>query len=190
MRFYILTVFSLLILSCGSAQKKMAIEEPLPETINVDGKNLIMQGQGFRIGSKMGFTAKVYKIGFYTDKKYKSAEEILNSPETKHMYLRFTYTITKGQLVEGWQKAYEHSCQKNCKITESSFRQFLDALTGMKIGDIMEITYKKDGVELRNPKGENSKVFISSPDFSYNLLSVYIGPKVLDEKFKQSLLGF
>lgn len=189
MKYLVASLFAMFITSCSSSQKKMAIEDPLPGSVQVDGKKLIMQGQGFRIGSKMGFTAKVYKIGLYTDKKYSNAEEILNSEIPKHTYMRFTYTITKGQLIEGWQKAYEHSCQRNCQDSVKYFGEFLDASTGMKIGETMEISYKKDGVEIYIPKSEKGRVFIASPDFSYNLLSVFIGPKVLDEKFKQSLLN-
>ncbi|MCB0355793.1 MAG: chalcone isomerase family protein [Bdellovibrionales bacterium] len=183
----LLIILTLFLLSCSSAKKDEAIQAPLPNDIQLDGKKLMMQGQGFRIGRKFGFTAKVYKVGIYTDKKYDSASELLNSPSVKHLYMRFTYTITKGQLVEGWEKAYKYSCIKQCKETRVYLNQFIEASTGMKIGDIMEITFKKEGVLLNIHK--SGQVFIKSPDFSYNLLAIFIGPKVLDESFKKDLMS-
>ncbi|MCB0391334.1 MAG: chalcone isomerase family protein [Bdellovibrionales bacterium] len=182
----ILLFLSLILMSCGSTQKKQAIEEPLPVTVKVGQQELVKQGEGFRIGSKMGFTAKVYKIGFYTDKKYSNASDILDSNKTKHLYMRFTYTVTKGQLTDGWKKAYEHSCIKKCDETKQYLNQFLEASSGMKIGEVMEITFTDKGLELNIHK--IGKVFIASPEFSYNLMAVFIGPKVLDEKFKKDLM--
>ncbi len=189
MKQIISVMLSLLLMSCASPEKKAAIKAPMPESQMLSGKKLMLQGWGFRIASKMGITAKVYKAGLYTDKKYESASGILNSPKSKKLLMRFTYTVTKSQLVKGWRKAHKHSCEKNCSESSAALEKFVAAITGMKIAQVMDIVFNKDSVELNIHKNKSGKVVINSAALSHNLLAVFIGKKVISEELKNQLSG-
>ncbi len=179
---------ALVLISCSGASKKEAIEAPLPKAQVIDGRTLNLIGSGFRVASRMGFTAKVYKAGFYAEKNRPSPTELLDSSDIKKLYMRFTYTVNKAPLVEGWEKAYKHSCVKNCLKDMDNFKKFIEFSTAMRVGDLMELIFKPDGVGVKITKDEVFETFIASSEFSYNLLSIFIGEKVLDSEFKKSLL--
>lgn len=180
---------SLFLISCGGTSKKVDYKAPLPETQTVSGKTLKLKGQGFRVACKFGVCRKIYKIGLYADKKYATAKDVFKSKAPKKLYMRYTYSLSRLKLVDGWKKAYKKSCNKNCDATKAQFKKFLEVNTGMNPGDIMELAFSQKGVDLTIHKDKPQTTHFDSTDLGHNLLSIYLGDKPLQDKLKTALLG-
>ena len=176
-----------LLMGCGSSQKKEAMDAPLPTSQTLDSESLILNGSGYRIASKFGFTAKVYKAGLYLKSKTTDDAALRDSHEPKWIHMRFVFKATKHQVADGWTKGYEHTCRPDCSSTKGDFLKFKDMLTGMNIGQEMDLIFMKDQLQVRLDGKEVGR--IESAKFSEIIFNVFMGPDVLDKKLKDQLLG-
>lgn len=175
----ILTLISLSTLSATLDDVK------LPDTVQVAGKSLVLNGMGIRRATFLNI--HVYVGGFYMEKKSKHFNKFLNDDSPKHIIMNFVRSVSASKLAGGWKDAFEDSLSdKEKKSLKKEIDKLLSSMPDVKEGDQIKYTFLKDGVETESKGVKLAK--ISSKEFSRAMLSVWF-INAGDEGLKKGLLG-
>lgn len=159
----------------------------LPEELKLGEKNLVLNGYGKRQAKIAFIKVDVYASGLYLEKKSQNPEEILSSPQVKHIKLRFLRDLEKKKLVDAFSKGTTENCPQDCEALKGQIQSMESYLTDVKKGDELSFTFHPERVEMQ-VKGE-VKAPIAGGNFSRSLLGAWLGPKPADEGLKKALLG-
>ncbi|MBK24221.1 MAG: hypothetical protein CME70_09500 [Halobacteriovorax sp.] len=155
----------------------------MPDSVNVKGKDLVLNGLGTRKATWL--RVKVYVGGLYLEKKSKDPQTILNSNGVKYIRMHFVRDVKGEKLINGWNEAFASAVKDRSKIQKR-----IDELNAL-MGDVkknqeivLTFTDKDVHIEFANSKSGT----IKGGDFSKALLSVwFINAK--DEGLRDGLLG-
>lgn len=156
----------------------------VPDTLQVEGKTLKLNGVGTRV--KIFF--KVYVAGLYLETPTKNAAEAISSDQTKRVVLVLLRDLEKHQVAEAIRDGFI----KNSSGQMASLKDRLDKLTGMfadvKKGQQISVTYVPGkGTLVADSSGE--KGVIPGKDFADALFAVWLGKQPVDEDLKKGMLG-
>jgi hypothetical protein len=174
----------LLLPGAGQAAKIEGV--PLPETIQLEGKTLHLNGAGIRTK----FFFDIYVSGLYLEQPSSSATEIIGSNSTKRLTMDILYDeVSREKLTDGW----EHGFKKNqSKKMMAALRRRLDSFNALFVtarkGDSMIFDFLSDGTTRIKFNGYD-KGSIDGADFQQALLAVWLGKNPADQDLKDSLLG-
>ncbi len=162
------------------------LDHQVPDHVTVDGKELILNGVGAWTVSIAFIEIKVYLGSLYLDKKSKDAKEIISSPSTKYLGMKYLRSVAKAKLVDGWTKSFKESGADTKKF-KISFNKFISSITDMSAEEETNITfYPERGIQVTN-KGIRAE-FIEDKEFATALLNVWF-TKASDQDLKDGLLG-
>ena len=156
----------------------------IPDTVEVDGKTLKLNGAGIR--KKAIF--KVYVAGLYVETPAKDAATLLSSTQIKSMRLRMLRDV-KGASVSG---AISDGFELNSKAALPQLKPKLDQLAKMipdvAEGETIDLTWIPDkGTEVA-VRGTTVGT-IDGRDFADALFAVWLGPNPVQDDLKKALLG-
>lgn len=153
----------------------------IPDFAVVDGKNLVLNGTGFR----KKFFVKVYLGALYLEKKSSSTEEIL-SMNTKSIKMHFIYKkVEKEKLKEAFGEGFE---KNGADMKSDDVNAFLTALNfDVVSGEELDIHLYGENVQLLYKTNEVFKT--SSKKLSDALIKIFIGDKPADSGLKNGMLG-
>lgn len=126
-----------LLLACAGATAATLEGVTMPDTQQVDGKTLTLNGMGLR--SKL--MIKVYVAGLYLAAKSRDANAILQSDEPKRMSLEFLRDVSKDQMVEAYTEAFDLNAPSAKASLGSEIGRLMAAFEPLKKGDKMAFTY-------------------------------------------------
>lgn len=169
----------------SSAQAAVWKDVTLPDSVTVDGKNLILNGIGVREATIL--KVKVYVAGFYLPKKTDKDSEILASTDTKVMEMTFVREVDEKKIRSTWNDALEENCTDHCKEVDKSKAEFLALFSAVKKGDRLRYVFTPAGVEVL--VNGTSKGKLANPALAQTLLHVWFGPNPPNESLKKGLLG-
>lgn len=154
-----------------------------PDTINVEGKPLVLNGIGIRKATFLKI--KVYYGALYLEKKSKDQGAFLGLTSPKQIIMHFVRDVDSKKLRDAFVEGME-SANKNHESFKAQMDQFNSHVVDVVKGDQFIITFLNDGV-LLNVKGKTAEK-ISGGDFSRALLSIwFLNPR--DEGLRLGLLG-
>lgn len=156
----------------------------MPDTVEVDGKKLKLNGLGVREATM--FKVKAYVAGLYVETPSHNAEEILKSPELKRIALKFLRDIDAEKLRSAWKEAFKKNCGEHCQEMEPSINQMNEMMSSVTQGDLMMFTIYPDKVEVA-VKEEKPKT-IEGKRFARFLPSIWLGDPP-NGALKEGLLG-
>jgi hypothetical protein len=175
-----------MLLMCSPATALEIGGATLPDTMAVEGKDLVLNGAGLR---KKLFV-KVYAMGLYLPRKSGDAPEIIQADEPMAARMHFIYDgVSAGDLVGAWKEGFENSTDGN----QAPIRAEIDTFNGYFSGDA-----KKDDVyEFIYAPGQGVRtVFNGQPvgtirglDFKRALFGIWLGDKPADKSLKKGMLG-
>jgi len=181
-RFAAALVLSLAFVTAAHAKEKEGVQ--IPDTVEVDGKTLKLNGAGVR--TKIFF--KVYVAGLYLENTTKSAQEAITSDQTKRVTLVMLRDLDKNQVSDAIREGF----QKNSGPNLAAVKDRLDKLSGMfsnvKTGQQMILTYVPGKGTTVSVNGAE-KGTIEGKDFNDALLAVWLGKQPVDEDCKKGMLG-
>jgi hypothetical protein len=157
----------------------------LPDTADVAGKRLVLNGIGSRVYSI--FRVDVYVAGLYLDAPSQDAAAILASPQPKLVAMVFLHAIGRDDLIAAWREAFRDNCKAPCVLPSASIARFEAMLDGVEKNDSMSFVFSNVGVE--TVVRQQSKGRIDDPAFARLLLATWIGPAPPTEELKKALLG-
>lgn len=156
----------------------------LPDTAQVAGKNLVLNGLGLR--TKV--IVKVYIGGLYLEQKSSDANAIIKADAPKQIVLKFVHSASKSQMSDAFQESFKDNTPDAMKTMKADIDQLLGALEAVKPGDQMVFTYVPGTGSTFALNGKD-KVTIAGPAFGQVLFSVWLGPKPPNTDLKKGMLG-
>ena len=159
------------------------------DTLQIEGKTLILNGAGLRI-KKIAFVGvKVYAAGLYLEKKETNASKILDLNSAKCLVMKFTYSsVGKDKLVEAFEEGFKSNNPALAEKLRAEVDKFLSFWSEMKEGDEARLIYfPNDGTKVVI-KGKEMGT-IEGGEFSKLLFSVWLGENPPNKELKEGLLG-
>jgi hypothetical protein len=157
----------------------------LPETVQVGGRTLVLNGLGLR----KKLVVKVYVAGLYLEQKSSDPSAILKVDASKRIVMHFVRSVSKNQMADAFAESFENNASDASRTTKAEIGQFLGALEPVNDGDQMVLTYLPGSGTTLAIKGSD-KVTIATPAFAPILFSVWLGPKPPNSDLKKGLLGY
>jgi hypothetical protein len=105
----------------------------IPDTLQVDGKILHLNGFGRR--SYSIFNIHIYVASLYLEHFNTNPDEIIRSPETKLLTVRFERSITADRARQAWRENFKDNCMAPCHLDPGDVERFLSEVPAMHVGD-------------------------------------------------------
>ena len=156
----------------------------LPDTAQVGGKTLVLNGLGVR----KDYMVKVYVGGLYLEQKSSDANAIIKSDEPKQIVMKFLHGASKSQMTNAFDESFKDNTPDAEKTMKGDIDRLLGALTPVKTGDEMVFTYVP-GTGTTLLINGSQKLTIAGPAFGSVLFSVWLGPKPPTADLKKGMLG-
>jgi hypothetical protein len=156
----------------------------VPDTLRVDGKALHLNGYGLRTYSILGI--HIYVASLYLEHLSTNPEEIIRSPETKLLTVRFEHNVSADQARNAWREGLENNCKAPCQLDPQDVQRFLAVVPAMHVGDNYSLLFNQNGATV-TVSGRRIGT-ISSPQFAQAMLATFLGPDPASSSLKQELL--
>lgn len=158
----------------------------MPDSIQVAGKKLVLNGLGVREATM--FNVNVYVAGLYLERRSKSAGEILAADEIRVLHLRFVRDVGRKDVTSSFQEGFEKNARDAVPAIRPQIAQFLGWLPSFKDGSSLTLTYVP-GEGTRVAVNGTFKGTIAGADFGRALFSIWLGPKPPNKGLQKGLLG-
>ncbi|MGB8768559.1 MAG: chalcone isomerase family protein [Candidatus Korobacteraceae bacterium] len=156
----------------------------LPDTAQVGGKALVLNGLGVRTK----YMVKVYVGGLYLEQKSSDPNAIIKADEPKQIVMKFLHGASKSQMTDAFDESFKDNTPEAEKTMKADIDRLLGALDPVKTGDEMVFTYIPGTGTTLTINGKE-KVTIAGPAFGQVLFSVWLGPKPPNADMKKGMLG-
>ena len=179
-----LAVVSFVLLSLVQLHAATLAGVTLPDSQQVGGKNLVLNGLGLR--TKM--MVKVYVAGLYLEQKSSDPNAIMKSDTPKRIVMHFVYHPSKSQMADAFNDGFKDNSPDAVKTMKPNIDKLNAALEDLKAGDEMVFTYVP-GTGTNLTINGKDKLTIAGQPFAQALLSVWLGPKPPTADVKKGMLG-
>jgi len=156
----------------------------LPDTQQVRGKKLVLNGLGVRTK----YMVKVYVAGLYLEQKSSDANAIINADAPKQIVMQFVHGASKSQMTDAFNESFHDNSPGAVKAMKPDIDRLLSALDPVKVGDQMVFTYIP-GTGTTYTLNGKEKLTITGPAFGPVIFSVWLGPKPPNADLKKGMLG-
>jgi hypothetical protein len=157
----------------------------MPDTLQVDGKALHMNGIGLRTYSI--FAIHIYVAALYVEHLSTDPETIISSLETKALLVKFEHDVDAEAARKAWKDGLENNCQAPCHLDLDDMQRFLAEVPAMSVGDTYLVVFTRRGAVVSVNGREIGA--ISHRQFAEAMLATFLGPKPATERLKQALLA-
>ena len=156
----------------------------LPDTVDVAGKKLVLNGMGLR--KKMMFS--VYVGGLYIENKSADAGAILQADAPKRVLMQFMRSVSKDQMVEAYTEAFQNNAPDILKTQKADVDKLMAAFEPLNEGEQISFTYVPGTGTTFASKGKD-KLTIPGLPFAKAMFSAWLGPKPPTDALKKGMLG-
>ena len=156
----------------------------LPDTAQVGGKTLVLNGLGVRTK----YVVKVYVAGLYLEQKSSDPNAIIKADAPKQIVMKFVHGASKSQMTDAFDESFKDNTPDAEKTMKADIDRLLGALDPVKVGDEMVFTYVP-GTGTTLAINGKEKVTIAGSAFGPVLFSVWLGPKPPNADLKKGMLG-
>jgi len=181
---------TLLPLALTNARALEIAGQTVPDTAEVAGKQLLLNGAGKRV--KIVFD--VYVAALYTTAKTTDADAIINATATapRRVELRMLRSVGASTMLESFTEAMEANIGKDGMAKYAAqiaalTKIFDDAKSASK-GDVIEIDFIPAQGTLLTIRGKTHPA-IAGDDFASAMLSIWLGKSPAQDSLKKKLLG-
>jgi hypothetical protein len=158
----------------------------MPDTIQVSGKKLVLNGLGVREATM--FNVNVYVAGLYLERPSKNPAEIMGGKEVKVLHMRFVHDVGRTDVTKSFNEGFEKNASDLMPTIRPQVAQFMSALPSFKKGDTMTLTYLPEVGTRVNVNGK-AVATLAGADFARGLFAIWLGPKPPNAGLKRGLLG-
>ncbi len=179
-------VTALVVALAGSASAGEKAGVKMPDTIEVAGKKLQLNGMGLREATWLDID--VYVAGLYVETVSSDAAELISSKQVKRLTLKFVRDVDKGDITDAWKNGFKNNATVKVDTLKADIDSLNSWMSGFDDGDTLTFTYVPDTGVTVDVKGKN-KGTIKGEDFAKSLFSIWLGPKPPNGGLKKGLLG-
>jgi Chalcone isomerase-like len=146
----------------------------VPNALQVDGKTLHLNGFGLRTYSILRI--HIYVASLYLEHLNTDPEQIMQSPETKLLTVRFEREVSAEQARRAWRD----------DLDRDEVARFLAVVPAMHAGDNCSLLFTRSSATVT----VNGKLIgtITHPQFAEAMLATFLGPKPASQRLKRELL--
>jgi hypothetical protein len=157
----------------------------VPDSVNVSGKTLNLNGAGVRTK----FFFDIYVGALYLSKSVTATEQALAAAGPKRLTMSFLYDeVSREKLVDGWNEGFEKNQSKDTLAKlQGRLDQFNVMFPDAHKGDRFTFDFLENGSTVVMLKGKAAGT-ISGADFQRALLEVWLGKKPADKGLKKAML--
>ena len=156
----------------------------LPDTFKMDGKSLYLNGFGLRTYSLLGI--HIYVAGLYLEHLSTDPEEIIQSPDTKLLTVRFERSVSADAARKAWRDGLENNCKAPCRLDPADVERFLAMVPAMHAGDNYSMLFAQHSAIVTVSGHQIGTV--SQPHFADAMWATFLGPNPASPKLKRELL--
>ena len=163
--------------------------ETVPEKIQVDEQQLVLNGAGSRVMARI---FHVYVIALYLPEKKHAIEDVLAETVAKRLTLNFLFDGKTTQLLDATHKLLvENHSEEELKKLDIGWKEFaapFETLTDIHKGDQYSFDYNpKTGMKI----SVNEKMIgqVTELGFMRAFLKVWLGDKPAQADLKDRLMG-
>jgi hypothetical protein len=172
------------------ANSKTLKNVTLDDKIQIDKKDLVLNGMGLRTKSVFGLPIKVYIGGLYLEKVSQDSEEILKSPGLKQIQMEYLRAVEREKLTSAFMAGYEANCLVDCENYRTQLKPFLAKIPFAAEKSRWIISFYPEKVIFEITGADATRAEFPGAAISKNLLSVFINKKAPPtEEFRKGLLG-
>jgi len=162
--------------------------QTVPDTAEVAGKQLVLNGAGKRV--KIVFD--VYVAALYTTAKTADAAAVINAPAPRRVELRMLRNVGASTMLESFTEAMEANIGKDGMAKYAAqiaaLTKIFDEAKSASKGDVIEIDFiPAQGTQL-TIRGKTCPA-IAGDDFASAMLSIWLGKSPAQDSLKTKLLG-
>ena len=156
----------------------------VPDTLQVLGKTLYLNGSGLRTYSILGI--HIYAASLYLERLSTDPNAIIHSPETKLLTVRFEHAVSAEEAQKAWRTGLENNCTAPCYLDPQDVARFLSQVPAMHTGDNFNLIFTSSGGTV-TVNGQQIGT-ISRRQFADAVLATFLGPSPASPALKQELL--
>jgi hypothetical protein len=181
----VLAILLLVLPLCCVARAAELDGVQLPDRLEVDGRILQLNGYGLRTYSVLGI--HIYVAALYLQHPSTDPEQIIHSPETKLLIIRFERNVSADMARKAWRDGLEDNCQAPCRLDPDDVARFLARMPTMHAGDNYSLLFTRYGASV-SVSGQEVGI-VSRPEFAAAMLATFLGPRPASARLKQDLLA-
>jgi hypothetical protein len=183
---FVLAVVVAPIMAPGSAAAEKKAGVTMPDTLEVAGKKLVLNGMGLREATWLNID--VYVAGLYVEAVSSDAAKLVAAPGPKRLVLKFVRDVDKSDIVKAWSEGFKN----NATVELSTIKPLIDRLNGwmgdFEDGDTLTFTYvPTEGVSV--DINATRKGTLKGDDFARSLFSIWLGAHPPTKALRNGLLG-
>ena len=176
----------LLIFIGGSLSLSTQATVELPKSIDYQGVELNLNGQGTRT---MLFV-KIYESGLYLESANRSAEEVINQNSAMGIRLEvISSMLTANSMKNAINEGFVKSTNDNTQPIAGQINQFMTTLNdAIEVSDVYEFIYlPESGVDvIKNSKHLET---IAGFDFKKAFFGIWLSDNPVQKSLKKAMLG-
>ncbi len=167
------------------AQARKVAGVDFPDTIEVGGQTLHLNGAGVR----KKFVFQVYAGGLYLAEPSNDADAIVRADAPKRVRMVFLRDVSKSRILDAYREGFrDNSAGPDHDALVAKLAQIEPAVRDMRKGGEMFVTYEPGkGTTVSAAGGEPATV--EGKDFADAMFRNWLGPKPADGNLKKSMLG-
>jgi len=177
-------ILAILCLFAAPAGAKTFEGVTMPDSVQVNGKSLVLNGMGLR----KKFVVKVYVAGLYLPAKETDAAKILGADTEREMNLQFVYEVEKEKMCRAWNDGLKNNSPDKADALKAQFEKLCSYMAVMGEGDKLTFSYIPGQGTTVMVNG-TAKGTIPGKEFADAMFSCWIGPNPPGADLKQGLLG-
>lgn len=184
-----LSVLVLLVVTAGFSGNAMAakcLDVTYPDSIEVGGEKLVLNGLGMRKATI--FSVKVYVAALYTDKKSNDAAKLMDMKTPKRLEMTFVRDVGRKDILGAYQESFDKAPKETQKKLKPEFDKLVSWMSDIKKGQKQSFTYiPGKGTEVMT-KGKVHGT-IAGEEAARLIFNIWLGPKPPNKSLKTGLLG-
>jgi hypothetical protein len=174
----------------GAARAGEVLGVAMPDTMDVEGKTLALNGMGVRQKAFYDFSldVNIYVAGLYLEQPSSDPAQIIASPGTKRVVMQFTNDVRRTTVTNSWNRAYRHNATVPHAQIAPQIAQLDAWMRDFKKGEVLSFTFLPgQGVEVAIDG--NRLGVLPGDDFARETLGMWLGPRPPNHGIKEGLLG-
>ena len=181
-RLWSLSLISLLLAAPALAGEKAGVK--MPESMQVEGKELKLNGMGIR--KKVIF--KVYVAGLYVETPSRDANAVISADQVKRVEIQMTRNVDKASFSEALVKGFEANNKAQMGALRERMDRVANAIPDLKEGQRISVTYVPGkGTTVEDPSGK--ALLLEGKDFADGMFRVWLGAEPVDSGLKEGMMG-
>lgn len=184
-RLIVTVVLSLLGLTVAApALARQCEDVTLPDSVQVDGTRLVLNGMGVREATAL--QVNVYVAGLYVERRSRDGGAISSGDTRRRLVLHFVRDVEASQIREAFTEGFQHSGQAGPLAAQ--IRQLNGWMANMREGEEMTFTYvPSTGLEVK--VGRRVRGTIAGAAFAQAFFSIWLGSHPPNPGLRTGLLG-